>query len=351
MKTNPNAYLPNQNSLPLTLALLVAISLALMLAAQLIHCKSSSVQSSARDSALDFDSSDRQIAEVEPRQFFKVTASHNHQVKKHLGRRATPNESAHDQTKEKQKITNATLKKLLSQTLLKSQNGTSMSHQKAPNFKFVFIQRATAAPTSVEAKKQVPSVSTQQPSLAASVSKQLASSLLNSAANLVGNLTSAPSLSSLASQMVLQTLDGQVTGENSIIGGESPVKGNSSNTSQIKDRISTINGEGDKTKTSAGKKVTRKPKPSKIYNLPVKFVSNGQPSHVVFNTIRQHFATIKKLQADTKTSNQHQIKRRKQQGGQKKKGNSRLIYLPLKYLSNGRPSSVIIRKASHKLVD
>lgn len=256
-------------------------------------------------------------------------------------------------TTNKQKISNATLKKLLNQSLLNRSTSASNSSSASDksNFKFVFIQRATAAPGAV--KSQQREQSTPQPSLAASVSKKLASSLLKSAVDIVAdNLDSAkPSLSALASQLAAASSG---TNVNSIF--------NSVEATKTLEQGDTKTGNAlEKQKNVTRKGSAKVKQPSKIYNLPVKFVSNGQPNHVMFSTIKQHLATIKRIQqvaaSASKSSsvlNQNanrggnQGKRRKQQQHQKVKGNSRLIYLPLKYLSNAKPNRIISSTSSNK---
>lgn len=330
---------------------------------------------------------------VEPRQYFKINVApkkiqRSKLATEFINRRATGNSaesSAISQSQDqqtsivpgnvgKQKISNATLKKLLNQSLLKSSPKTTTSTSNSSsatsgesnksNFKFVFIQRATAAPKSIKSQQNSqspshqssPSSSTQQPSLAASVSRQLASSLLKSAVEIVAeNLDSAkPSLSALASQLAAA---------NSISIDTSNKKSNLEQNKQADNdanKATQVNSLADDQKSSTKIKTTKVKvkQPSKIYNLPVKFVSNGQPNHVVFSTIRQHFATIKKMQQAAAQSvnkgstllnqnsnrNNQQLasvgKRRKPQH-QKFKSNSKLIYLPLKYLSNARPNKII----------
>lgn len=378
---------------------------------------------------------DKLISSIEPRQYFKINITpssignnnKNEPVKKIRVAKGQPSNSRRSAAQEvsssskperdatnqkldkkmmtgnKQKnISNATLKKLLNQSLLKGLNGTSSSSIKQPNFKFVFIQRATAAPDKDKEKEKdkklssspetssnsqstitrTPETTTKAPvaaqsSLAASVSKQLASSLLSSAVNYVGNMnSSSSSLSSLASQIVAHSLSLDKTKEDS----NSPDKNSitkSGETSPDQTDIKRVNNKeqattttkgfnyDNKRKSSASTTSTSKTKrPSKIYNLPVKFVSNGQPNMIVFNTIRQHFATIKKLQQATAklhsnihnnssskyANNNNKHKRPMFSNGQKglKGANSRLIYLPLKYLSNARPNKILISKATHK---
>lgn len=341
----------------------------------------------------DWEIDDKQ---VEPRQYFKINVApkkiqRSKQATELINRRATAStsESAISQSQDqpsnpavsgsKQKISNATLKKLLNQSLLRS--STTSTNSSSPtssgpnksNFKFVFIQRATAAPGSIKSQQpslpQQTSSSTQQPSLAASVSRQLASSLLKSAVDIVAdNLESAkPSLSALASQLAAANSIPDSISIGSKKSQLEQVKQSFSSASQadldtLKKTQNSVVGS-DKQKGSSGsvriKGSSGKVKqPSKIYNLPVKFVSNGQPNHVVFSTIKQHFATIKKMQQAAATatkgssllnqnfnhknyqSSANGGKRRKQQH-QKLKGNSRLIYLPLKYLSNARPNKII----------
>lgn len=296
------------------------------------------------------------------------------------------------QEKKNKKISSAALKKLLSQTLPKYQqsqmglNGSSggsssslLSSTKGPNFKFVFIQRATAAPSSgspstkattstttsstggTSHKPATKTASTASPSssqspqathksLAASISKQLASSLLYSAANLMSNLT-APSISTLASQ---QHQNQQVPSEDQSANDIKRIQ--TSNSSSLSSPTTTITA-------TKSKPNQRKSRPSKVYNLPLKFVANGQPNGVMFHTIRQHFATIKKLQSMAGTSagvkgpqssSSSTAKRRKPNSSaihNRLKGtNSRLIYLPLKYLSNARSTGIMSTKASHKLL-
>lgn len=330
---------------------------------------------------------------AEPRQYFKINVApkkiqRSKQATEIINRHATGSSesSAISLTQEqqtpimsgnvsKQKISNATLKKLLNQSSLKSLP-TTASNSSSPtssgsnksNFKFVFIQRATAAPNLIKSQNSQisqqtsssSSTSTQQPSLAASISRQLASSLLKSAVEIVtDNLDSArPSLSALASQLAASN-----AGSNSIVDTGSGINKKSDLEKYKQADIGTKKiqiGLADDQKSSAQTKTTKAKvkQPSKIYNLPVKFVSNGQPNHIVFSTIRQHFATIKKMQQAANQSankgsllsNQSLIKsnqqtnngkRRKPQQHQKFKSNSRLIYLPLKYLSNARPNKII----------
>lgn len=362
----------------------------LVIAAATCSCKSigdeqRSVNRATSDSVND--ALEQQLANAEPRQYFKVHVAPSQNKKripvKHTRSAAPADELAaqksqsgeHKQkaTISKQKINNATLKKLLSQSLLKPLNETAKtgsSSAKAPNFKFVFIQRATAPPSSQgdqsPAKKSTSTgrngtSSQYAPSLAASVSKQLASTLSNSAVNIVGNLSSVPSLSSLASQIVqiIQTDGKQTTNDNKITtinsGSPSstplPVYPTPGVEQDIRRIQIGVDSSAAKKSGSSGssKKNSGKSRPSKVYNLPVKFVSNGQPNHIVLNTIKQHFATIKKIQTVARLASQSQQgKRRKQSNGQKVKGNSRLIYLPLKYLSNARPNRIISSKATHK---
>lgn len=311
---------------------------------------------SATDSSNEQDLSD-QLSRAEPRQYFKIHVAPNQvngkkafkQTKQAIRRTIAGDSvtSNQDQPNGKQKISNATLKKLLSQTqLLKSTNLTSSS--KPANFKFVFIQRATAAPSNLtKSYKQSGANVPAQQSLAASVSKQLANSLLSSAASIVDNLHPVqPSLTSIASQIVGNFSDKTSLGQTD---KQSPANSAPTTLSESQDIKRVTQDTKKKLNSQTNQKSSGKTKqPSKIYNLPVKFVSNGQPNSVVFNTIRQHFATIKKIQAASKVSGyMNQGKRRKQQG-QKTKGNSRLIYLPLKYLSNARPNKIISGKATHK---
>lgn len=317
------------------------------------------------------DSMSLPLESVEPRQYFRIHSMASPKKLSRLGsqstavlasrRRATKNsarnadESNHQKVAAKQKISNATLKKLLNQSLLKAAgsggafaaNSSSLG-KPGSNFKFVFIQRATAAPRQAESVSK-PSADTgdtsSQSSLAASISKQLANSLLNSAAGLVGNLSSnsaSPSLSSLANQLATF---------------KSP-----SSSGKVHDLQTSANSNNeDKAGTKLGPRRTKRP--SKIYNLPVKFVSNGQPNHVMINTIRQHFATIKKIQQTASgqklmpagaTSVRGGTKRKKLNHKTHKVGtNSRLIYLPIRYLSNARPNKIMIAgtKATHKSSD
>lgn len=365
------------------------------------------------------DALEQQLANAEPRQYFKVHVAPSQSKRKlpikHV-RGVTPASNQDEKLKEllsktqksqqssngeerpksvisKQKINNATLKKLLSQSLLKQLNETakssgssSSSSAKAPNFKFVFIQRATAPPgiqtnESTQINKKAHNSnrngtsSSQYPaSLAVSVSKQLASSLLYSAANFVGNLSSVPSLTSLASQIAqINQTDGKQLATNTIsTSGSSSTSISPTSSSVVPTTLSLPAGDDQddirriqtNTEVLPAKKSSSfsqniggntkksgsgvKSKPSKVYNLPVKFVSNGQPNHIVFNTIKQHFATIKKIQSVARLASQNQQGKRRKQAGQKVRGNSRLIYLPLKYLSNARPNRIISSKATHK---
>ena len=260
------------------------------------------------------------------------------------------------------KINSAALKKLLSRTMPKyGANGTSLA-PKSPNFKLVFIQRAAASNATGKRPEPAPATSGgQHQPLAGSVSRQLASSLLNSAANLLQptrsstNLTSAflaPSVaSSLAHQQVaLTTTSRPVSGAP----GEQLASGikrtNQPGASLSKAREPTATTTT--TTATAAKQVgagKRRKQPSKIYNLPVKFISNGQPNNVMLRTMKQHFATIKRLQS-TPLHSGDSAKRKKFDGSRLKGTNSRLIYLPLRYLSNARPHKLMVTKASHKSV-
>lgn len=311
---------------------------------------------------------------------------------------STQLQSEHQQPRRSQpsksKISNARLKKLLEQSLLKASNGTLLpsafnstatNGSRGSNFKFVFIQRATAAPSTnsiksplVEQQQQqhqqvkknslIGNQSTKsnspqaQASMAASISKQLASSLFYSAANIVGNITSsAPSISSLVAQTLDSSLSLASTTSTTTTTRPASVttfgQSNSDNLIDIK-RISASNGDTKgKQKNGAKRQGAGKPRPSKIYNLPVKFVANGQPN-VVFSTLKNHFASMKRLQSmgiKDSALNGSVTKRKRPHNGHisgnsKTKGNSRLIYLPLKYLSNARPNKIqlINSKATHK---
>lgn len=322
-------------------------------------------------------------------------------------------------------ISSATLKKLLTQARLGTSNSGSNSSNssndvakrlglaKSSNFKFVFIQKATAAPMSnssqqvdrsnkSESKK--PNSKPSASSLAASVSKQLASSLLYTAANLVGNITnSQASISSLASQITSQpqqsssTLDERLASQRNHTHGKMKDKQpNYNGTSAELTKNLLLKNGGDIERASATGKATKAKqqgetntsrkvkKNSKIYNLPVKFVSNGQPSQVlVLNTLKQHFAAIKRLQSAasnlsglasaasgsltrnriaTNNNNQTNDNHSGSTKGRKKyhndnnsfsnmkiKGvNSRLIYLPLQFLTNGMPSRLTLSRGTSK---
>lgn len=304
--------------------------------------------------------------------------------------------------KQKASISNATLKKLLAQSVLKSPGSGGAasglaSSSKGSNFKFVFIQRATAAPkaapNSSTSRKPLdePTSEGKQSKLASSVSKQLASSLLyNAVSSLVSNMTSpaAPSLTSLASQLVAAAGTPSTSGPNSkpstnIDRSTTPMVPN-----QAKQEVETLSSSESNdikrvqpaaTKSDIGGGYKRKSAPagkrkqSKIYNLPVKFVSNGQPNSVVFHAIKQHFATIKKLQLATSKLHQHyhspgstiskltkhhsrrpSSSKSNPSGAKPFKGaNSRLIYLPLNFLSNARPSKILVgggSRATHKSI-
>lgn len=307
----------------------------------------------------------------EPRQYFRIHSMAGAKKLSRLGSqtaRRRPakssadnlDESNHQKVVAKPKISNAALKKLLNQSLLKAAgssgafpaNSSSLG-KPGSSFKFVFIQRATASPRQSGSSESVSKPSSadagdtsSQSSLAASISKQLASSLISSAAGLVGNLSSnsaPPSLSSLADKLA------SFKGSSSSIG--------STSTRENDLQVSAASNNED---VKSGLKKARRP--SKIYNLPVKFVSNGQPNHVVINTIKQHFATIKKIHQST--AGQKLIptgatgisggalgKRKKPNQKTHKVGtNSRLIYLPIRYLSNARPNKIMIAgtKAAHK---
>lgn len=249
-------------------------------------------------------------------------------------------------------------------TIIKSLNQgspqLSASSFKSPNFKFVFIQRATAIPKSANATAPTAATTTtstdpgspSKSSLAASVSKQLANSLLNSAASIVLNMT-APSLSSLLNAQPTPLKPTQTS---------SHTTNEPSTTNKLNDEGSSDSGQDLKrvqtaTVTATSTKTSSRPKrPSKIYNLPVKFVSNGHPNSLMFNTIKQHFATIKKLQlGSTKLTNSNYNYQSSSSSAKKKlrpklKGNSRLIYLPLSYLSNAKPltGNRLLTKATHK---
>jgi hypothetical protein len=282
------------------------------------------------------------------------------------------------------------------------------------------VERANASATT----KQQP-----QQSLAASVSRQLANSLFYSAANLIGhhNLTTAattttsgaatqtsqsglsasagsliPSLSALAALArtgrPAQTSNEQhlhhhyyyhhnhhhhqSSADNELarpvqvganedaninqIDKSDPANSNSQlDIKRLVSRPTTAAGKQPQTSTSSTKATRKKSRPSTIYNLPVKFVANGQPNSVMFHSIKQHFATIKRLQQQQQQPAAGQQggagepgRARKKQPGAKgasrlKGTNSRLIYLPLKYLSNARPSMLSnvmnsATKASHK---
>lgn len=323
-----------------------------------------------------------------------------------LKSRTTPTSLPAASTK---KISSATLKKLLSQTLPSGMNGTSYSsaNYKGPNFKLVFIQRAAKSPAANSSSLSIKRVAgnnqkQSQPSLAASVSKQLTNSLLYTAAsnlmshNFTGS-TLIPSLSSLAS---LATSSGTTTttastseqaniiytrtDEPLALSSTTSSPQPSSRALDRKEGTSESAGKGQVTgsgsndlgwsvtktiRTNKSQSMNRikRPRPSKIYNLPVKFVANGQPNGVMFQSIKQHFATIKRLQQQASGAGQEPTsgkgrrrlgtKTSSSAGQTRPKGtNSRLIYLPLKYLSNARPtklSDVITTmarstKASHK---
>lgn len=325
---------------------------------------------------------DETIAEA--RQFFKLNLESNQPTRQRFSRanfkrrRETGNNetssvtsSSSTEPSAKRKITNLALKKLLlNQSMLRAANGTTLAGNSPgkSTFKFVFIQRASSKPnvttTSVQADQ---SIKTKSPasSLAASVSKQLANSLLNTAANIVANMT-APSLSSLASQIAVQKTSTTSSSTTSTTTEPSNSISDDLSPQSSSDDIKRV--QAASTKTASVKTRVLGRRPSKIYNLPVKFVSNGQPNGLMFSTIKQHFATIKKLQmaasgSGTKlnpnynyghkqASSSSSVNRRKSKPkGQK--GNSRLIYLPLKYLSNAKPISVnkILTRATHKSME
>lgn len=367
------------------------------------------------DKDTDLGRADPKLITKEPRQQFKIhfgpTKSHKSSFKSMVTKRSqqASNLQTSDATKfasnatannskvnlraksGKQMLGGETLKKLLlNQSLLakgsnlqyspgaSGLNGTSesggsgnLSGKAGSSFKFVFIQRATVAPSkgnSTKGESSTNSLSNQ--SLAASVSKQLASSLLYSAANLVGNLTGAPSLSALTNAVAIKSGASQ-SGNNFDLGIEDSNdirRVQSAPTSTTKSTAAHAQPGSLYVSTPAyGRKQKPSKRPSKVYNLPVKFVTNGQPTGVVFNTIKQHFATIRKMQSGLTTASANSganrktttfagnKERRKQQQhmSDKKKGgikgtNSRLIYLPLKYISNAKPDRLISPKAAHK---
>lgn len=352
------------------------------------------LRSTARSSTSNEHIDSISLGSIEPRQYFKIHVAPKKSLKHnaHSLRRAITGNQNQQQNPSlsKQKISNATLKKLLNQSmLLKSLNSNSSSSSLAqqlaassdtagagskPSFKFVFIQRATASP-SAHNKQQKFSANGVQSSLAASVSKHLANSLINTAANMVDNLqaSSKPSLSVLASQLSGRNSTTATETSSSSSPSTTPAPAattdtqsanetaNKSITSSTSEQLASTDIkrlQPDKRKHTIGagiKKGIKQPG-SKIYNLPVKFVSNGQPNSVMFSTIKHHLATIKKLQsvanmAASLAIDQNQVasvKRRKQGELTRLKGNSRFIYLPLKYLSNARPNKIIISKATHK---
>jgi len=299
-------------------------------------------------------------------------------------------------------ISSALLKKLLSQTLPRAASNGTGQGQAGSHFKLVFIQRATAAPggkklASVKLSNETTHITepneatggtnlsqtqannnlTMQ-SLAASLSKQLANSLLYSvASNLMGNsLASNPSPQTLAttrqapvssSPSPLSVSNFSITTPTSSL--PQMTKGLLVKPESVKEtEISSRNQPNDIRRQSSqttkfisiksqGKNHSSKPKarPSRIYHLPLKFVANGQANSVVLHTIRQQFSMMKRIQQAAKgqisandSTRNHSGSKRK--NGAKLKGNSRLIYLPLKYLSNAKPGmlQVMATRASHK---
>lgn len=372
-------------------------------------------------------------------------------------------DSSKDSTTTTRQISNSNLKKLLNQALISGTNKGSISSSsssikqeqesrpnsnplKSSNFKFSFIKKAppihsinsnnnnnnsTSISTNTNNGDSIGNKKQGSSSLAASVSKQLATSLLYSAANLVGNMTNThASISSLASQLISQQQQQQAnnfkdkTNQNKMAkdkGIKEENRNSNTNESIEADGISRAKSNSDKDKSSLssslsasikkvksgnsdmikGNILTKKVKKnSKIYNLPVKFVSNGQPLDTiqVFNTLKQHFAAIKRLQAsaasnlsvlkNSGTTNRHKgsysnsnsnsnqtstssllvsaltpiISNSNSNSNKKTKSpskstnfdspikikgvNSRLIYLPLKLLANGRPNKISVSRNS-----
>lgn len=331
---------------------------------------------------------------------FKQAMRRNMSVRQHSPAAASGAKPANDTLRGPVKqLSSAALKKLLNQALAsgsvanKSHSANSSSDLRSSNFKFVFIQKAAPANNSVQAadKQTGAKQSTAKPakSLAASVSKQLATSLLYSAASLVGNFTgSSASLSSLASQLAAP--DGQSSALGPRKSAQSVAKIADSSASQAAENslpigVSDIAPVGELAKAKPKSKqqgeisAKKVKKNSRIYNLPVKFVSNGQPSQIlVLNSLKQHFAAIKRLQtaatnlsslAGVGASTRHKSnpsnpsKSASFVSGPKKskkpsdknslsaikiKGvNSRLIYLPLRFLANGQPSRLTLSKSKH----
>ena len=301
------------------------------------------------------------------------------------------------------KIDSQLLKRLLQQTLPKA-NGTQPATHSGPKgaagqFKFVFIQRATPAPSPRGSKdlgpvaganetnddepvgerqtKRTDTRPAEPHSLAAAVSQKLAASLLNSAAHLAAHLFNVSSSLATTTSTWLgaapQASRGLPEEERLKQASAANDKDNdldssqSSNFVDIKRKLAVNVTTPQVIKIlSAGKQIiapsqhlaARKSRPSKIYRLPLKFVANGQANGIVLHTIKQHFSMIKRIQAaGAKTSAQDpsgpnrlgQANKLKSNGS-KLKGNSRLIYLPLKYLSNARPNmlQVMGTRASHK---
>lgn len=358
-----------------------------------------SSRSDGLDEDIDLSGDEPKYITKEPRQQFKIhlgpTKSHKRSFKSMVAKRqqdgigstalteskAPTNATGGTRVRAKsgkQMLSSETLKKLLLNQSMLSKNpnlfysnanalnstSTGQPGKAGSNFKFVFIQRATAAPSKTATTLKNDSPPTSQAahqSLAASVSKQLASSLLYSAANLVGNLTAAPSISALSNAASTKTSTSS-TGE---LDANIATSGPSDTGSNDIRRMQTPLVGVKSSQHTSGRKQKPLRRPSKVYNLPVKFVANGQPNGVVFSAIKQHFAAIRKMQsaattaAATGNSNRKittfvgSKDRRKQQQNQSdrkkwKGGNSRLIYLPLKYLSNAKPERLVSPKAAHK---
>lgn len=383
---------------------------------------------SDKSTSLGFLSEDQQLARLEqPRQSFKL-----HMLQRSVARKSPKSKGERSGTRRRsvsgsstdaQKvgaptISSATLIKLLSQvakqanltaTTAPNDNSNKLPEQqpangnkKTPYFKFVSIHKASNKQHGPAASPNS-SLANTTSSLAASISKQLADSLLYSASSLLldqataasSSANSTLSLSSLASQLVAKAMtkapattesdDGRV-----IVGNmKASAKDNKSETDKNNkktlgdekgadvglldtiERLATTLGDQQQSSTTAKVSETesikspnaiyniagtkqpqhnrkkRPPGPSKIYNLPVQFVSNGQPSMVVFHTIRQHLASMKRLRTSMQELQPGTKKGSKgtKKGPLKLRTNSRLIYLPLRYLNNGKTSSVSFIKS------
>lgn len=253
-------------------------------------------------------------------------------------------------------ITNATLKKLLRGQSLSGggENQSQTGGKPQPNFKFLFIQRATAAPgaASSSTTAAAAAAATGSSKLAASVSKSLASSLMSTAAAALGQ---EPPLGASLSQLLAQASNGSSSTASAPPMTTTTTRPSADLNNAIDADVKRVSLAPQPVAAAVAAVKQRKPgagvkRPSKVYNLPVKFVANGQPRpQVALGAIRQHLAQIKKLQHAAAEAHKPAQKTRANKTSHKVKKvqNSRLIYLPLKYLSNARTQRILsITKAS-----